>query len=184
MKTRPWKFVDFPSNATCLHWLATTITNCPRAEQILLNRLAKNITYCVVTIYITLHYFTLLYTFECLWDFFPVYISSHGSIICHLVRPSGLPEGLTRWQQWLRDTMLHNNEKKSERVKENLRLPVRGCWGNSHNSVLQGDANFHNNWFGRNYYTISEAGVNKLHIVFWSSYYSLLSCSISNQHSC
>ena len=62
--------------------------------------------------------------------------------------------------------MLHNNEKKSERVKENLRLPVRGCWGNSHNSVLQGDANFHNNWFGRNYYTISEAGVNKLHIVF------------------
>ena len=41
------------------HWLATTITNCPRAEQILLNRLAKSIMYCVVTIYITLHYITL-----------------------------------------------------------------------------------------------------------------------------
>ena len=185
------------------HWLATTITNCPRAEQILLNRLAKSIMYCVVTIYITLHditwhymtlhditwhymtlhditwhymtlhditwhymtlhditwhdmtwhdmtwhdmtlhdmtwhdmtwhymtwhditwhymtlhyitwhyitlhditlhyitlhYITLLYTFERFWDFFRVYISSRGSIICRLVRPSGLPEGLTRWQ--------------------------------------------------------------------------------------
>ena len=80
------------------HWLATTITNCPRAEQILLNRLAKNIMYCVITIYITLHYITLLYTFERFWDFFLVYIYSHGSIICRLVRPSGLPEGLTRWQ--------------------------------------------------------------------------------------
>ena len=130
------------------HWLATTITNCPRAEQILLNRLAKSIMYCVVTIYIpfhsipfhsipfhsipfhsipfhcialhcialhcialhcialhsitlhciTLHYITLLYTFERFWDFFRVYISPRGSIICRLVRPSGLPEGLTRWQ--------------------------------------------------------------------------------------
>ena len=59
MKTRAWRFVDLPGNATCLleeaHWLARTITNCPRAEQILLNRLAKNITYCVLTIYMTWH---------------------------------------------------------------------------------------------------------------------------------
>ena len=46
----------------------------------------------------TLRYITLLYTLERLWDFFPIHISFRGSIICRLVRPSGLPEGLTRWQ--------------------------------------------------------------------------------------
>ena len=51
------------------HWLATTITNCPRAEQILLNRLAKNIMYCVVTIYITLHYITSHYITLHFWAF-------------------------------------------------------------------------------------------------------------------
>ena len=51
------------------HWL----TNCARAEQILLNRLAKNIANCVIMIYITLHYITLHYS--TLWSvseiFFP-----------------------------------------------------------------------------------------------------------------
>ena len=37
------------------------MTNCARAEQFLLNRLAKNIRHCVVTIYLTLHYITLHY---------------------------------------------------------------------------------------------------------------------------
>ena len=37
------------------------MTNCARAEQFLLNRLAKNIRHCVVTIYLTLHYLTLHY---------------------------------------------------------------------------------------------------------------------------
>ena len=51
--------------------------------------------------YITLHYFTLLYTLQRFWDFFRIYRSSRGSIICRLVRSSGLPEGLTRWQLYL-----------------------------------------------------------------------------------
>ena len=54
------------------HWLATTITNCPRAEQILLNRLAKSIMYCVVTIYITLHYITLHF-----WAFLKFFLGIH-----------------------------------------------------------------------------------------------------------
>ena len=45
----------------------------------------------------TLHY-NLLCTFERFWDFFRIYISSRSSIICRLIRLSGLPEGLTRWQ--------------------------------------------------------------------------------------
>ena len=100
MKTGPWKFVDLASNATCLPeeacWFAKTITNCVHAEEILLKRLAKNITHCVIMIYITLCYITL--HFGVFLRFFRIYISSRGSIICRLVRPSGLPDALTRWQ--------------------------------------------------------------------------------------
>ena len=59
------------------HWLATTITNCPRAEQILLNRLAKSIMYCVVTIYITLHYITLHYITLHFWAFLRFFSGIH-----------------------------------------------------------------------------------------------------------
>ena len=54
-------FQDFIILTLPLRPLGIKVTNCARAEQILLNRLAKNITNCVVTIYITLHYITLRY---------------------------------------------------------------------------------------------------------------------------
>ena len=60
------------------HWLATTITNCPRAEQILLNRLAKSIMYCRHDLhYITLHYITLHYITLHFWAFLRFFSRIH-----------------------------------------------------------------------------------------------------------
>ena len=77
-------------------WLAPTIKNCARAEQILLNRLAKNIANCVVTIYITLHYITLHYF--TLWAFVRFFSHTHIFSRLYNLPPRQAFWSLTRWQ--------------------------------------------------------------------------------------
>ncbi len=124
MKPRTWKFVDFPSNATCYPKKHIDWPQLSRTVHVL-NRFYWTDwlkASCIVSSRSTLHYITLLYTFERFWDFFRVYISSRGSIICHLVRPSGLPEGLTRWQLSSSSLLLCSNKNYLYAIQLNLRL--------------------------------------------------------------
>ena len=81
---------------TTLHYttLHCTALHCTALHCTALHCTALHCTalHCTALHYITLHYITLH-----LVRFFPIHISFRGSIICRLVRPSGLP-GLTRWR--------------------------------------------------------------------------------------
>ena len=111
-KTRPCKFVDLPSDATCLpeetHWLVTTITNCPRAEQNLLNRSAKNITYCVATIYITWHHITSHHITLHFWAFLRFFSRIH--IFSRLYN---LPPRQAFWSSRTPDSLAIRNDRHS-----------------------------------------------------------------------
>ena len=58
--------------------------------------LAKNITNCVITIYITLHYQYFTLHFGAFLRFF-LHIHVHNFLVLYDLSPS-LPEGLSRWQ--------------------------------------------------------------------------------------